>query len=386
MKRFCTFYAAAALLVLPACEKQEGEGMSAIQFEVMQEPARTRVMVGDDTTLQNCCTPVADGGLGQSIGLWAAMTDAAGRTVNDVFSGVRLRWVARAGGHEDNPDADEEDVSKRQLWNTVITDGGSEREGEVYWRPGETYRFRAYYPAGVELRENTSATTFIAEYRADQRQDDMMAAYQKVALNTLSDLQQHVQLTMKHMLSAVKFTFRFADDFPTTDYLTGVWLENTASGHFFNYGLLVYGDGTEAGAETIQWYSIYAPREGEKMYEWTTSPGYEFSNSVATRATAYGAAGTVSGALYTDNDNYIYMIPQALPSGTDLCFTTRNSSGFVFRVALPTSFIDAASVAHNTLEPGWRYQFNVVISQLNVELYITIKPWNELDSSYTINF
>ena len=78
MKRFCTFYAAAALLVLPACEKQEGEGMSAIQFEVMQEPARTRVMVGDDTTLQNCCTPVADGGLGQSIGLWAAMTDAAG--------------------------------------------------------------------------------------------------------------------------------------------------------------------------------------------------------------------------------------------------------------------------------------------------------------------
>ena len=71
------------------------------------------------------------------------------------------------------------------------------------------------------------------------------------------------------------------------------------------------------------------------------------------------------------------MIPQTVGEGTSLCFTTQGSLGYTFKVAIPEGTV---------LEPGYRYTFNVIISKLDVELLITIKPWNELESSYTINF
>ena len=374
--------AAACALLSLSCDRRSADDATVrrpIRFEVEQEAAVSKALISSDDDLIHACTPVADGGLGKAIGLWAAMTDASGRTTNDVFQGVQLRWFDREGGHEFNPDTDEE--SNRQKWNTVIVDDQGERAGEVYWRPGETYRFRAYYPAGVELRENTSASTFIADYRTASQQDDMLAGYQKMTLSTLADLQQHVQLRMKHMLSAVKFTFRFKEDFPSTDYLTGVWLENEAEGEFVDYGLLVFGDGTESGVERVQWYGISAPLEGEKMYQWSTSPGLAFSSTPESRAVAYQASDATStvtaGEFYTGNDGFVLMIPQTVGEGTSICFTTRNSLGYTFKVALPEGTV---------LEPGYRYTFNIIISKLDVELFITIKPWNELESSYSINF
>lgn len=375
---------AVAATLLPSCRKDRTGVVTddvrvPVRFEVEQEDAGTKSLVCNDNDLIHACTPVADGGLGKAIGLWAAITDASGRTTNDVFSGVQLRWFDREGGHEYNPVGDEEE--NRQKWNTVIVDEEGERAGEVYWRPNETYRFRAYYPAGVELRENTSASTFIADYRTSLQQDDMMAGYQKVVLSTLADLQQHVQLRMKHMLSAVKFTFRFNEDFPSTDRLTGVWLENGEQGNFLEYGLLVYGDGTEAGVERIQWYGIHAPLPGEKLYEWASSPGLSFSSTEASKATAYmptDASSTVTeGEFFTGNDGFVLMIPQTVGKDTFICFTTENSLGYVFKAAIPEGTV---------LEPGYRYTFNVIISKLDVELLITIKPWNELESSYSINF
>ena len=378
---YCLIAAAALLL---SCEKDGRRAVTdapaaPVRFEVEQEAPVTKALISQDSDLIHACTPVADGGLGKAIGLWAAITDAQGRTTNDVFSGVQLRWFDREGGHEYNPDDSEED--NRSKWNTVIVDEQGERAGEVYWRPGETYRFRAYYPAGVELRENTSASTFIADYRTSTQQDDMMAGYQKVTLTTLSDLQQHVKLRMKHMLSAVRVTVRFNDDFPSTDRLTGVWVENGDSGEFVEYGLLVFGDGTEAGVESVQWYGIQAPMPGEKIYEWTTSPGLPFSSTTATRATAYqptDASSTVTkGEFYTGNDGYVLSIPQTIGKDVNICFTTENSLGYVFKAPIPEGTV---------LEPGYRYTFNIIISKLDVELLITIKPWNELESSYSINF
>ena len=175
--------AAACALLSLSCDRRSADDATVrrpIRFEVEQEAAVSKALISSDDDLIHACTPVADGGLGKAIGLWAAMTDASGRTTNDVFQGVQLRWFDREGGHEFNPDTDEE--SDRQKWNTVIVDDQGERAGEVYWRPGETYRFRAYYPAGVELRENTSASTFIADYRTASQQDDMLAGYQKMTL------------------------------------------------------------------------------------------------------------------------------------------------------------------------------------------------------------
>ena len=57
-----------------------------------------------------------------------------------------------------------------------------------------------------------------------------------------------------------------------------------------DYGLLVFGDGTESGVERIQWYGISAPLEGEKMYHWATTPGLAFSSTPESRAVAYQAS------------------------------------------------------------------------------------------------
>jgi hypothetical protein len=80
------------------------------------------------------------------------------------------------------------------------------------------------------------------------------------------------------------------------------------------------------------------------------------------------------------------MIPQDLHPGTQICFTTENSAGNVFRVNLPDKLYDSSNNEFTSLEPGYRYTFNVVISRLDIEVFITIREWNLLDSSYSIDF
>ena len=383
-----------------------------IRFEVTQTPALTKSMIITEGDLRTACTPVANGGDGKAISLWAAMMKE-GETTNDVFKGVNLQWVAVGEkGHENNPDTDEEGTGKELYWNTMLNVGGVDKHAEVYWHPGETYYFRAYYPAGVELANNTSAYTFIAEYNCEEQQDDLMAAYQKVVLTDKASLQQHVQLNLLHMLSAVEFRFKFKEEtgFEKSDKLMSVWLENTESGQFGNYGLLVFGDGKKEGdtgydpavsPTVIDWYIMNTPAPGNRMYYWEHGSGLEFHRNSTENvpATAYSdPAGTVDGSMFTGSSwtdglgkehNYVYMIPQDLHPGTQICFTTENSAGNVFRVNLPDKLYDSATPTPNeytSFEPGYRYTLNVVISRLDIEVFITIKEWNLIDSSYSIDF
>ncbi len=414
--RTCFHIGMSLLLLLPAlssCRRQslerDPDAPQPIRFEVSQTAALSKAMITSEAELRTACTPVSadPSGGGKSIGLWAAMVKA-GETTNDVFQGVKLQWVAVGEkGHENNPDLDEESGNEL-YWNTMATVGGVDKHAEVYWHPGETYYFRAYYPAGVELASNTSAYTFIAEYNSEQRQDDLMAAYQKVVLTDKASLEQHVQLNLLHMLSAVEFRFKFKDEtgFEKTDKLMSMWLENTAGGQFGNYGLLVFGDGkqegdpgyTPASPTVIDWYIMDSPAPGVRMYYWEHGSGVDFHRNTTENvpATAYSdPAGTTQGALFagsswTDGSgrlhNYVYMIPQDLHPGTQICFTTENSAGNVFRVNLPDKLYDSSNNEFTSLEPGYRYTFNVVISRLDIEVFITIREWNLLDSSYSIDF
>ena len=406
MKKVFRILLIIALVALTAvsCKKTDEnvtEASGIIHFEVRQTPSATRSMVVDDAALRTACSP---SGGAQSIGLWAAMSKA-GETTNDVFQGVNLQWrPVGEKGHENNPDLDEEGTDKESYWNTFITHQSEVKHAEVYWHPGETYYFRAYYPAGVELANNTSAYTFIAEYNCEIQQDDLMAAYQKVVLADKASLQQHVQLNLLHMLSAVEFRFKFKEEsgFEKSDKLMSMWLENTDAGEFGNYGLLVFGDGKKEGdagydplvsPTEIDWYIMNTPAPGERMYYWENSAGIDFyrNSSENVAATAFSDPGnTTAGALFTGSTygghNYVYMIPQDLHPGTQICFTTENSAGNVFRVNMPDSFKDLHDVVYTSLEAGYRYTFNVVISRLDIEVFITIKEWNLIDSSYSIDF
>ena len=382
-----------ALGVAAACSKQPAAepASAAIRFEVTHTPAPTRAMITDADELRESCTP---GQGDKAIGLWAAMQRGT-ETTNDVFQGVKLQWRPVGDkGHENNPNPDhsEDGTGNESYWNTVVSEGGTDRFAEVYWRPEETYYFRAYYPDGVQLANNTSATTFIAEYHTERQQEDLMAAYQKVVLSDRASLQQHVKLNMLHMLSAVQFTFSYKEEagFYNSDRLLGMWLENTAAGTFGNYALLVFGDGTEAGATHVDWSVMDIPAPGTRMYEWNYSAGIPFyrTDTENVSATAYTASADPDdkGAIFTGSNHYVYMVPQELHPGTQLCFITESSMGNVFRINFPDAFTDADGVVHHALEPGYRYTFHVVISRLDVDVFITIKEWNRLDSSYSIAF
>lgn len=400
------------LVAVVSCKKDAPaeDGPYPIRFQVTQTPAITKSMVSTEEQLRYECTPTGDPtpGAGKSIGLWAAMKKGTVVT-NDVFKGVRLQWhyIGDPKSHESNPDTDE--IGNLSYWNTMVTESGVDKFAEIYWHPGEIYYFRAYYPAGVELANNTSATTFIAEYNTENQQEDLMAAYQKVELNsTTGSMQQHVQLNMQHMLSAVQFKFKYKEEagFEKEDKIVSVWLENTSTGQLGDYGLLVYGDGKPesdptANPRKIEWYIMDTPAPGTRMYYWEHSSGIVFrrTSTENTAAIAYSdPSQTTSGALFASNSwedesitphvlhNYVYMIPQPLHTGTQICFTTENSAGNVFRVDLPDSFTDNSNVTHTSLDPGWRYTFTIVISRLDIQVFITIREWNKMDSSYTIDF
>lgn len=399
MKHFLLLLSLSAAAL--SCGRLPDGGVSAlpaapVRFELTPlAPVDTRSMILSDAGLRHACTPVEDGGLGRSIGLWAAMSKD-GRTVDDVFQGVRLQWRAFGDkAHEGNPDPEgTEGPGHESYWNTVVDDGGVDRYAEVYWHPGETYTFRAYYPDGVQLASNTNSATFIAEYNTRTRQEDLLAAYCRVHLDTRESLQQHVRLNLMHMLAALRLVFRFKDEegFVNSDRLTGAWLENGPDGSFGDYALLVFGDGTDAGAEDVSWYIMDAPDEGVRMYEWSNAAGIPFwrTASASLAAEAYvpeGMGPGDTGLLYTGNGRYVYLIPQALRPGTKVCFTTENSHGRVFSVDFPTTFAAPADPAGpGRLVPGYRYTVNIIISRLDIDTDVSVEPWNRLDSSYTIEF
>ena len=395
-----------SFLTVFSCRKDQPSsttGSALIRFVPYEQPAGTKGLITNDTDLKTACTGLSN----QAIAVWAARKDnSTGVVTNDVFNGVYLRWQEISGpeGHEDNPSSSE---STPSYWNTFNADGTS---GPVAWSPGGTYIFRAYYPAGVELRENTNANLFISEYQSDRTQEDLMVAYTRIITNA-SNINDHVPLNLRHMLAAVSFSFSFKDGpastggFAGDDYLTSMWLENTSTGIFCDYGMLAFGDGHDGSnptdqPEKIEWYNIYAPAAGVKMYEWVASgSGEELKNvesstdnytkdKIAMAYTPNGSSDT--GHLFTQSPyggrNYVLAIPQTLHGGTDICFKTSNGMDAVFRAQLPTTLSVGTGMDEHAFQAGYRYDIDLVITKLSIDVLITIKPWNVLDSSYIIEY
>lgn len=256
----------------------------------------------------------------------------------------------------------------------------------AYWQRGAKYTFNAYYPMEqvLQMSEITSNANspFVIGCNTELFQDDLLMAYKYVnTSDSKFNSKKPVELNMLHALSALKFDFKFS--YGTTDALTEFWIENTENNKgLFTIGELEFGsyntNGSIDNGESIKWNRLNYIEPTSSIYHWKDATGIAFSD--ATKAPAYST--NYDGLQkYTDNSNYIFIIPQENDGTTYICFKLKSTGEKVYRVKLPIPNQGALDHSYN---PGSRYNHTIIIGKPDITINLTIADWNEIHSSVDI--
>ena len=258
--------------------------------------------------------------------------------------------------------------------------------------------------------ETSSATTFVVDYNTLTTQEDLMVSYQEVDTKTWPDLSKPISFQMHHALAAMQFRIQFkyaeTDKYFDEDALTACWMTNTTNDGLGCVGLFGYGALDEGGnydAEKMVWKSSFAPFKDETFYKWEytggTDGGLKFWNEdidgvdndpnlEVHQAVAYSVAPTGAGNLYSGNSGWIFVMPQKSEGDVQFCFTTKKGGADnIYHVTIPlVTGTDANGPNPTGREwiPGYRYTYTISITKTNLDVMISIAPWNKYDSSFDI--
>ena len=387
------------LLLAVSCRKQEKpqpEQDGQVRWDVRGvEGYSTKSLIDNADSIQKACTPVSEGGKGQTIGIWAdydITIDGTQYTVENVFKGTRLYY---------NPSSSDTDTKWEYMGDPA------------YWVAGGKYIFRAYYPSGEVdvLESSSSAKAFVVESNTVSTQRDLLLAFNsfdtvtgKYANGTTGNMSMPVPFYFRHTMAAVKVCFRFEDGFYSEDAITSCWFENSVNDDFAITGMMTYGDGVHHEEGKIQWIKSYSPVSGLQYYLWEHPDGVPFSSAsgsepvIATAYSVFSAGDT--GEKFTGQDGFVMIIPQPSTGNQHICFTTKSGGNAVFRIAIPkktgTSNVKYLADPDDPLThkaddgcdfiPGWRYTYTIVITKTDAKIVLGIAPWNKLDSSFSISF
>lgn len=287
-----------------------------------------------DAALQAACTP---GTGGEAVAIYGSYTVGSG-TATTVFNNTTLVYDASVGTN---------DETNRISWNYA---------NEQYWTKEATYDFRACYPQGLLTGSPASLS---GTYNTLTQQKDLMVAYTQVnTLTTPSAMGTPVPLEMHHALAAVSFKVQSEDGSDMT-------LASLSLNDLYTVGTFTY---DYTGATPTPLWTDWSNRHTRTSYEW--SGNLAFNNE--TLVTHYSATGLGTYAT----DGYILVIPQTCRPTLDLSTTKKTYN----TASLHT-------VEGVTYEPGKKYTYTITVSpaeQLIVTL--SIKPWNNLNSSYDFSF
>ena len=395
MKRL--IYIFIAIFALSGCRKDVQPDMPAESDHVMRfgvesvESLRgTKGIIENIDNLKTACTPLSEPPsltLKESVGIWADY-DYLDVTYSNLLSNVELAYYGRTGGSSEG-------------WNY-----GDDASDDEYWQIGGVYYFRSYYPQQA-LRDaiisTSSAKTFIVNYNTEVMQEDMMVGYKKVDTKTELNLSKPVEIKLKHSMAALKFRFQFQyteeGKYYDTDKLTSCWLRNTDTDGFTTAGMMVYGVTDDDGnyfPEQIDWAESYQPTI--KFFNWSYPSGIEFKNEndgdgvdfdpedEVKAATAY----TLGDGNFINNGGWLLVIPQHSDGTVELCFTTEKGGvDNVYSVKLPSKTgtgTDGPDTEGEEWIAGYRYTYTVSITKTDLELFLSLSDWKQLDSSYSIIF
>lgn len=262
-------------------------------------------------------------------------------------------------------------------YNTSTSNWEYTRTGDkpkYYWKRAQYYRFRAYHPysASVETGGST-ADAILINYRIIQDQYDLLVAFSTRHPATDSEGVDRVPMNFKHALSALRFRVAFEKtvDEGTTDTLTEFHICGVQAA-----GMLKYTHTGDYLTEKIEW-------DADAFDSSTTF--YQYEDTATGRTFGVYNPGATSSVepvdIYGtgDTDNVVFAIPQTCSDpdygDTTIHFKTKDGGDVGNTAVLPKL----------TWEAGKIYTYTLLIRKSSVEVVVSIKDWNEVQSTVDIN-
>lgn len=353
---YCRYLLLMFLFGWVACTQENNDVLSEsmdtdipISWRVQSEQGHEARALVDNAMLQTSCKE-SDGGSQESIGVWGEYTMNVGgqNETNEIFSATPLTYSLQEESY---------------AWAYP----GDPR----YWRNQAVYNFRACYPQTLmeSLMTQMDATVFQGgPINTMALQKDILVSAIQVDTRT-NNWSKVVPLDMQHVFAALRFKVKAESGFtPSFDEgVTSCWLQNktNASDLFSPSGYLLYSGNQDSD---IVWYT----------YESSDAPMYLWKHknlSFNEENILYTNNGGLDGEQYTHNDGWLLIVPQTVrPETLQFCYTLSNAGNQVFSVNIPAV----------TYEHGQMYTYLLQIRGSEVEVELSITPWNLLKSSYDI--
>jgi hypothetical protein len=259
-------------------------------------------------------------------------------------------------------------------YNTSSSNWEYTRTGDkpkYYWKRNQYYRFRAYHPYTASVEAGGSdADKILIIYRIIQDQYDLLVAFSTRHPATDSEGTERVPMNFQHALSALRFRVAFdkSVDEGMTDVLTEFHICGVQSA-----GMLNYTHNGDYLTPVINWTSDAFDSTTE-FYQSTTQRTFGVYNpdgkSSVDPVDIYGTG---------DTDNVVFAIPQTCSDlqygDTSIHFKTVGGGDVDNTAVLPTL----------TWEPGKIYTYTLLIKKSSVQVVVSIKDWNEVQSTVDIN-
>lgn len=339
------------LLSLVACKgndvptpEQENEDMP-IRWNVIPEGMQDgRALIEDNTDLQSACT---SGSGDMAIGIWSAyrLNGDSVKNVLGMDQDVSLIYSSSSSGNNSG--------------------GWVYGDKFAFWKDKAVYYFNAYFPqAGGLTSIANDSTSLRGAYDTKTTQTDLMVSRVKVDTGSDDFQGSPVILPMQHALATLKFVFLVGEG-NDTNLLKSFSLDNTLK----TVGNLNY----NTDALSIANWTVGTTSDSGRIYEWTDDDGIPFTST--TGAVPY----TTGNGIYQTHGGHLFIIPQLCESApTFNCTIDMN-------VPYDVPFTNI-SLGTTQFEPGKNYIYTIKVKENVLNLNLSIKDWNELDTSYNIDF
>lgn len=233
----------------------------------------------------------------------------------------------------------------------------------AYWSINQFYRFRAFYPyEGHAFVVNPVSDThrLMIEYKVAAGQEDLMVGFAAVEA-TVENIQNKVPIAFKHALCALQFkiAFKNSTDIPD-DYTDDITMFHLRG--LIPTGTLVYGheEGNEF-IEELRWIATYY--DDSEYYGWTGSKTFGKYN------------GNNAVTIWDGTQGVVVAIPQTI------CTTDEKLTTVHFKTSRGGNADHHATLPSTTWEPGKIYTYTLLIEKSDVQILVSIKDWNEVQSN-----
>lgn len=347
--RLSYLHIALAILILASgCRKEPADSGLQLGFSAAAadaSPAQTKGTREDDTSIRN-----------NPFGIYAVYSAsegaASGTNVFDDSGALSVSYNTASG-----------------YWE--YTRNGT--NPKYYWKRNQYYRFRAYHPYSADVVTGASDADRISiNYRIINDDYDLLVAFAR--RHPATEGYGRVDMNFRHALAALRFRVAFDSSVKPQDSRDEVT-------EFHIKGLQVAGNlsYTHNGdylTEVLNW-STDDFDDRDEFYRWTGHREFGvngYTPDGGTTVTPVDIFGT------SGSDNVVFAIPQ-------MCSDPSHSGTFVhFKTAHGTQADHSAKLPETQWEAGKIYTYTLLVKKSEVEVTVSIKDWNKVQSTLDIYY